>query len=48
MATFDLQSPPRLGSKTAAPQRVTIVPNTTKPTAGSFSRLNNECVSIWI
>ena len=45
---LDLQSPIKLGNKTAAPANVTIVPNTTRPTAGSFSRLYNEWGSIWI
>lgn len=45
---FDWQSPVRLGMSRAHPTNVTIVPNTTKPTAGSFSRLNIECDSILI
>lgn len=40
-----LQSLPKFGNKTADPQIVTTTPKTTSPTAGSFSRLNNECGS---
>lgn len=45
---FDLQSPVRLGMSKAQPTNVTILPKATKPTAGSFSRLNIECDSICI
>uniref|UniRef100_A0A182WKL9 Uncharacterized protein n=1 Tax=Anopheles minimus TaxID=112268 RepID=A0A182WKL9_9DIPT len=36
------QSPIKFGIKMAAPEMVTIVPNSTKPAAGSFSWLNKE------
>lgn len=42
------QSEKRLGSCTETPEIVTRTPKMTRPSAGNFSRLNNECASSWM